>query len=378
MEYNTIHHKNHYFRKVFRSNGYEDMKRRTFIKNSAGGALAFGLPSFPSLPISLRDTRFGAAEATFMLRRYRNLKSNIYPQYTDALQMIEHFSSLGFQGAQLTMHGLDPDLAKRILKRREALNFFMEGQIKLPKDSQDVARFEQQVRETKNMKVEVIRTVCLSGRRYENFETNKAFQAFRKASETSLQLAEPVMRKHRMRLAVENHKDWRTGEFLEILGKIDSEWIGVTLDTGNNIALLEDPMEVVKALAPYAFTVHLKDMAVAEYEDGFLLSEVNLGEGFLDIEGMIAEIRAHNPDIRFNLEMITRDPLKIPCLTEPYWATLASVSRQELVAFLHHIRKYKSSVLPRISDKTADEQLALEIENNETSVQFAKKNYGFR
>lgn len=355
------------------------MRRRRFIKNSASGALAMGFPLISALPASLKETRFGAAEATFMIRRYRNLKSAKYPQYANALQMIEHFSSMGFKGAQLTMYGLDSALAKKILRRREELNFFMEGQIKLPKDTNDIDRFEQQVRETKEMDVDIIRTVCLSGRRYENFDTNEAFQVFRKASETSLQLAEPIMRKHRIRLAVENHKDWRATEFLEILKALDSEWVGVTLDTGNNISLLEDPMEVVRALAPYAFTVHLKDMAVETYEDGFLLSEVNLGEGFLDIEGMISEIRTHNPDIRFNLEMITRDPLKVPCLTEAYWATFGAISAAELATFLGKVRKYESkSALPRISNKSADEQLALEIENNKTSVQFAKKNYGFR
>jgi len=181
-----------------------------------------------------------------------------------------------------------------------------------------------------------------------------------------------------MKLAVENHKDWRSEEFLEILKNIDSEWVGVTLDTGNNLSLLEDPMEVVKALAPYAFTVHLKDMAVEEYEDGFLMSEINLGDGFLDIEGMIAVMRKHNPDIRFNLEMITRDPLKIPCLTEEYWATFDKIAATELAVFLRKIKKHKSKdALPRIFDKSVDEQLAIEIENNKTSVLFAKKNYGF-
>lgn len=337
-----------------------------------------GLPIFPVIPNAFEETRFGAAEATFMLRRYRKMNSARYPEYANALEMIEHFSALGFSGAQLTMHSLDPKLSKKILKRRSELNFFMEGQIKLPKDENDVARFEQQVQETKAMEVGIIRTVCLSGRRYENFESKEAFQSFKKASEDSLALAEPIMRKHKMRLAVENHKDWRAEEFVEILKNLDSEWMGVTLDTGNNISLLEDPMEVVKALAPYAFTVHLKDMAVEEYEDGFLMSEVNLGDGFLDIEAMISEIRKHNPDIKFNLEMITRDPLKIPCLTEGYWATFDKISGTELAVFLRKIKEYKSKeALPRISEKSTDDQLALEIANNKTSVQFAKKNYGF-
>ncbi|TFG72607.1 MAG: sugar phosphate isomerase/epimerase, partial [Flavobacteriales bacterium] len=216
------------------------------------------------------------------------------------------------------------------------------------------------------------------GRRYENFDSRDAFEKFRAASVLSLQRAEPIMRKHQMKLAVENHKDWRIYEFLEILKGIDSEWIGVTLDTGNNLSLLEDPMEVVEALAPYAHTVHLKDMAVEEYEDGFLMSEVNLGDGYLDIDGMISVIRKHNPDIRFNLEMITRDPLEIPCLTEEYWATFEPMAAIEFARFLSQIKRHKAEQrLPRISDKAVDEQLALEDDNNRTSCLYAKKNYGF-
>src|SRR6185503_1876690 len=101
-------------------------------------------------------------------------------------------------------------------------------------------------------------------------------------------LAEPVLKKHRLRLAIENHKDWRVSELLDILKRLSSEWVGVCVDTGNSLALLEEPMAVIQGLAPFAFSCHLKDMGVQEYEEGFLLSEVPLGEGFLDLKKMIA------------------------------------------------------------------------------------------
>src|SRR5207253_5553332 len=124
----------------------------------------------------------------------------------------------------------------------------------------------------------------------------------------------------------ENHKDWRAPELLDILKRLSSQWVGVCVDTGNNIALLEEPTAVVEALAPHAISSHLKDMAVQEYEEGFLLSEVPLGEGFLDLKRMVAVLQKANPTIQFNLEMITRDPLKIPCLTSKYWATMENAT----------------------------------------------------
>ena len=74
-----------------------------------------------------------------------------------------------------------------------------------------------------------------------------------------------------------------------------SRWLGVCLDTGNNIALLDDPMATVEALAPYAVSTHIKDMGVAPYPDGFLLSEMPLGEGMLDMRRIVDTIRRARP-----------------------------------------------------------------------------------
>src|SRR5207237_7029641 len=120
-------------------------------------------------------------------------------------------------------------------------------------------------------------------------------------------------------------KDWLIEELVGMLLRLSSQWVGVTVDTGNSVALLEDPLEVVRAYAPWALTTHVKDMGVQESADGFLLAEVPLGAGYLDLPEVVRVLRAARPAVRLNLEMITRDPLRVPCLTEKYWATLAGV-----------------------------------------------------
>ena len=355
------------------------MKRRTFIQNSTAGSLAMAMPKLPNFLASVSELRFGVAEAGYYMHWYRDMNSTVYPPFKSALDMIAHCQSLGFGGVQVNVRDWDREMVKQIKSIQGEQDFFVEGQIRMPRDQQDLDRFEREIKMAKGAGVEIFRAVSLSGRRYENFNSMKEFMAFREESVAGIQRAEPVVRRHRVKLAMENHKDWRIDEMVEILKLIDSEWVGVTLDTGNNIALLEDPMKVVEALAPYAMSVHLKDMGVEEYENGFLLSEVNLGEGYLDIQGMIQTIRQHNPDIRFNLEMITRDPLEIPCLTEKYWATFNQISALELAAYLHDIRQHKSKQhLPRISNNPPDVQLAMEVENNRTCLQQARKQYGFK
>ena len=354
------------------------MERRTFIKRTATAGIALSLPAFPSFLDAGPENRFGVAEAGYYMRWYRDMPSTAFPPFTSALEMIDHCHALGFGGVQVNVRGWDREVIRAVRNRQESLGMFVEGQVRLPRDAEDAGRFEQEIRAAKEAGVRIFRTVCLSGRRYENFSDLESFRVFREASRAAIRRAEPIASRYQVKLAVENHKDWRAAEMLGLLSEFDSEWIGVTLDTGNNIALLERPMEVVDALAPYTFSVHLKDMGVEEYPDGFLLSEVPLGEGYLDIQGMINRIREENPSVRFNLEMITRDPLEVPCLTPAYWATFDQIGSEELAGFLHHIRENETGQpLPRVSGFSDDVQLALEVANNRESLMKARELYGF-
>jgi len=222
-----------------------------------------------------------------------------------------------------------------------------------------------------------VRTVASAGRRYEILHSSKDFEQAQKNALTSFRLAEPVLRKHRVKLAVENHKDWLAREFVAMLKEVQSEWIGVTLDFGNSIALLEDPMEVVQTLLPYLFSTHVKDMGVEEYADGFLLSEVPLGTGILDLPRIIAMCRKQNADVTFSLEMITRDPLEIPCLKDEYWATFGGVPGAELAQTLRMVRQRKfKNGLPRVSQLSAEDRLAMEEQNIVECLAYGRANLG--
>ena len=83
----------------------------------------------------------------------------------------------------------------------------------------------------------------------------------------------------------------------------------------------DDPMDVVTKLAPYVKSCHMKNMGVQNYKDGFLLSEVLFEDGFMDIPAMLKILKAANPKLLPMHELITRDPLKVPVLTDKYWVT---------------------------------------------------------
>ena len=136
-------------------------------------------------------------------------------------------------------------------------------------------------------------------------------------------------------------------------------------------------MEVVEALAPRAITTHFKDMAVEEYRDGFLLAEVPLGTGLLDLPRVVRVLRGARPEIRFNLEMITRDPLKVPCLTDRYWETFADLPGRTLARTLSLVRAHaRKTPLPRISMLGPEEQMRAEDENVKRCLAYASDRLG--
>jgi hypothetical protein len=115
-------------------------------------------------------------------------------------------------------------------------------------------------------------------------------------------------------------------------------------------------------------------MGIEECVDGFLLSEVPLGTGILDLERVVRLLRKARPQIRFNIEMITRDPLLVPCLEDRYWATFPDLPGRHLARTLSLVRRHPPSrPLPRISPLSRDEQLRAEDENVRACLAFARE-----
>lgn len=345
------------------------LNRRQALKFLAAASGGWALTSVGVMS-ETRPRRLGLCSICYWLQWPSVMRGKGPAQ--DVLQFIEYSRQLGSGGVQTSLPP-DPATAAQVREKIEAAEMYFEGQAAWPPSPSDLEPFESQVRLAKEAGARVVRTACLSGRRYETFSTQAAFADFAQEAERTLARVEPIVRKHRIRLAIENHKDWLVPEMVGLLGRISSEYIGVCVDTGNSIALLEDPMAVIDAYAPYAFSTHLKDMGVQEYADGFLLSEVPLGEGFLDLNAIVSRLQQAQPEIQFSLEMITRDPLKVPCLLERFWATLEAVPARRLAATLATVRsKASQRPLPQVTGLSREERLRLEDDAVRKSMAHAR------
>lgn len=333
-----------------------------------------------SLKTSFTPRSYGIAYTSFPIRMNHSAQSAKSGALAiPADKFIDLCESLGGDGCQMDIAQLsstDEDYLKRVRASLEKKEMFLELSIS-GKVLMDADAFSRAATVAKLLGVTRLRTALLGGRRYEDFAEMKKWEEFVAQWRQALTRIEPALKRHKLLVGVENHKDWLVDELVELLSHVNSPYLGACVDFGNNLALLEDSLEVAQKLAPYVVTTHLKDMAMCSYERGVELSEVPLGEGVLPLARIVAILRQARPDVHFCLEMITRDPLKVPYLDDKYWITYKERDASRISRFeTRYLKSASVKSLPRISDLTVDRKLAVEEENVRRSTNYAKKALG--
>ncbi len=340
------------------------MAATSFIEPAAKTPMkSYGI-AYTSFPIRMRQAREAAGNP-----------NNRGPAIS-AEKFIDLCQSFGADGVQMDFSQLtstNADYLKRIRAQLESKGMFMEFAVRATALENPEA-FAAIASAANQLGVSILRIACLSGRRYEDFHEMAKWKEFATRWQTTLEKAEPMLRQHKLMVGVENHKDWLADEQVAILKKISSPYLGACVDFGNNMALLEDSLEVAEKLAPYAVTTHLKDMAMRPYDEGFELSEVALGDGSTPLAKIISTLRKRRPDIHICLEMITRDPLKVPYKTDHYWVTYERRDEARIRKFENGpLKKSSAKPLPRITGLSPAQALAFEDENLRRSGEYAKK-----
>ena len=329
-------------------------------------------------PAFARPGRYGIAYTSFAVRlqRGRDLIRGAGEPALPADAFIDLVHSFGADGCQLDMSQLastEPSYLDGLKRRLAEAGLFVELSVGGPA-LEDDQRFATVAEVAGRLGATRLRIALLNGRRYEDFRSREAWREFADHWRFALPRAKARLERHRLSVGIENHKDWRADELVDLVRSVDSPFLGVCIDFGNNLSLLEDPLETVTKLAPYAVTTHLKDMAVRPYDRGFEMSEVPLGTGLCPLAKMVDVIRAARPEAPLVLEMITRDPLKIPCFDDVYWATHDKRDEERIEKFRATVLARASALpLPRVSGLAFEGMVAAEDDNVRRSTTFARQ-----
>lgn len=143
-----------------------------------------------------------------------------------------------------------------------------------------------------------------------------------------------------LKIAIEVHKDLQAWEFKMLLDEVGTDFVGIYLDTGNPVFVLEHPMTTVETLAPYALTLHLRDSIVYEHPRGVAVHWVPLGEGVVDFHAVMAKARELCPDVYVYIKPITGRPAEVlPYLEPEFWKAYPRARSADLARFLTLAKK---------------------------------------
>jgi 3-oxoisoapionate decarboxylase len=144
------------------------------------------------------------------------------------------------------------------------------------------------------------------GDRHDRFRSDVSWPDQVAATIEVLRLLTPRLLALRLTMAIETHADFTASELLELLDRLDSQAFGVTLDTGNLLMRLDDPVEAVAKLAPRVFSTHIKDAVLAFTSRGLCWQARPVGSGILPFPDMLALLIQARPELPLTIEIHPR------------------------------------------------------------------------
>ena len=168
-----------------------------------------------------------------------------------------------------------------------------------------------------------------------------------------------------VKLAVENHGgDLQAREMKAMVEAVGRDVMGVCLDSGNPVWMLEDPHMTLEMLIPYAETCHVRDSAVWKVPEGIAVRWVNMGDGNVDIDGWIRKFIEAKPGMPVIFEnLVSGNPRVHRIYDQAFWVNWSKMPAAELSRFLAIAeRGTPKPATPRPPDKTAGQQRIADLE----------------
>jgi 3-oxoisoapionate decarboxylase len=228
----------------------------------------------------------------------------------------------GFDGVQFlepaAIDGaLDPSRLSDVRRSAEDRGLYLEVGLPSPNPARHARRHGRTVTPgelTRELIPQVEAAVALGcrhvrafvGDRHDRFRADVPWVEQRVATIAALRQLAPRLRDLGVRVAIETHADLTTDELLEMIDRVGTEVAGVTLDTGNLVMRLDDPVEAVRRLAPHVLATHVKDAVLAFTPRGLCWQARPIGSGVLPMPDLLAPLLHARPDLALSIELHPR------------------------------------------------------------------------
>lgn len=143
----------------------------------------------------------------------------------------------------------------------------------------------------------------------------------------------PQLEQQGVQLCLETYEQVNSAMMMSVINRFPAAAVGVCLDPANCVAALELPQQVIANTAGRVLNLHIKDFAFSRQDGwvGFTLAGCPLGEGLLDYDLLIEQVRPAERGINQIVEhwLPWQQDAASTCLREAEWT-------QQSVDFLRH------------------------------------------
>ena len=137
-----------------------------------------------------------------------------------------------------------------------------------------------------------------------------------------------------------------SAEYIEIMERVDSPYVGLCLDTANSFLVLEDPLEFAEQVAPYVRTTHFKDSAIYLQGEGIhWFGGCLLGSGTVDLAQIADALYRANSQINLSVEDHWSHSTR-PMISAEYLDSLGEWQGERLARILDHLWRGSQLALP--------------------------------
>jgi sugar phosphate isomerase/epimerase len=149
-----------------------------------------------------------------------------------------------------------------------------------------------------------------------------------------LKVLRPIAEHYGVRVAPENHQDATTDDLLRICDEVGGDCIGVTLDAVNPLAVGEHHHQAARRLGSRIANVHIKDYWMYPSTSGYRLVRCAVGDGVLDLAGLLPILAEVAPDVTCNIELAALRARHICLLDDDWWLGFPPRDARDLVPAL--------------------------------------------
>ena len=149
----------------------------------------------------------------------------------------------------------------------------------------------------------------------------------------------PLLKEYDMVLALENHQDCTSDELLAFCD-IDPNFIGITLDAVNPLAVCEEPYEFARKVGPHLHDVHLKDYTVRATPSGYRLVRAAVGQGVIDWARLLALVAEMAPKAYLHIELAAIFSRHVRLFEDQWWSSFPAKPMQEILPALRFLHQH--------------------------------------